>query len=133
MGKPWWRHPSSVIVESLTPIIEGTTGLVIYKKVLVDQGAIACALERYRIANGNYPESLDGIMQVDGKPLPLDIMNGKPVGYRKTPDDRYALWSVGFDGKDEGGKRAVDKFRPETTKFQDPKYAGDWVWDFPKQ
>ena len=59
------------------------------------------------------------------------LFSGKPPGYRKTPDGRYALWSVGFDGEDDGGKRVLDEKRPEKTRFYDPSYAGDWVWDFP--
>ena len=39
--------------------------------------------------------------------------------------------SVGFDGKDDGGKRGLDENKPENTKFNDEKYLGDWVWDFP--
>ena len=80
---------------------------------------------------GDYPDSLDAVQLADGKPLPPDIMNGKPMNYRKTTDGRYALWSVGFDGRDDGGKRMLDEKHPENTKFHDDKYAGDWVWDFP--
>ncbi len=133
MKRHVWTHPSWIITELITPVISSVIGKVIYTQALVDQSRIACALERYRIANGNYPDSLDTIILANGKPLPLDLMNGKPMGYRKTAEGRYALWSAGVDGKDDGGKRALDEKHPETTKFQDPKYVGDWVWDFPKQ
>ena len=66
----------------------------------------------------------------DGKPLPLDVMNDKPMGYRKTSDGRYGLWSVGFEGRDDGGKRVLDDKRPENTSFDDEKYVGDWVLAF---
>jgi hypothetical protein len=52
------------------------------------------------------------------------------MGYRKTGDGRYALWCVGFDGKDDGGKRGLDATNPLNTGFSRPDYVGDWVWDF---
>jgi hypothetical protein len=52
------------------------------------------------------------------------------MGYGKTDDGRYVLWCMGFSGVDHGGKRALDQNYPENTRFSDPKYGGDWVWDF---
>ena len=97
----------------------------------MDQTVIACALERHRIENGSYPDSLDSLKLVNGKPLPLDVMNDKPMGYRKTPDGKYALWSVGFDGEDDDGKRTIDRKTAGEHRFSDANYSGDWVWDFP--
>ncbi len=101
------------------------------KQTLVDQATIGCALERWCLEKGSYPDSLDVVQRSDGHPLPLDPMNGQPMGYRKTADGRYALWSVGIDGKDDGGQRVLDEKKPENTKFQTDKYVGDLVWDFP--
>ena len=84
-----------------------------------------------RMENGSYPHSLDAVKLANGKPMPLDIMNGKPMGYRGTTDGKYLLWSVGFDGEDDGGKRTLDQKQPDNTRFSDAKYSGDWVWDFP--
>ena len=94
---------------------------------------IACALERQRIEKGSYPDSLDAVRLADGKSLPPDPMNGKPMHYRKTADGRSAVWSIGFDGKDDGGKRTLDQKKAKETKFHDASYTGDWVWDFPAE
>jgi len=126
-----WSHPHYFmalnLIGSYTSVIRNS----IYAQSLANQAVIACALERHRIENGSYPESLDPLKLTDGKPLPLDVMSDKPMGYRKTPDGKYALWSVGFDRKDDGGKRNLDQTQPERTKFSDENYYGDWVWDFP--
>jgi len=102
-------------------------------QVVVNQAVIACALERFRIEKGSYPESLDEVRLTSGEALPLDEINGKPMGYRKTENGRYVLWSVGFDGKDDGGKRALDGADALTNlkQLEDLSYKGDWVWDFP--
>ncbi len=126
-----WKHPSHLMTTMIAPAFKSVLTRAIYTQVFVNQAAIACALERYRLEKGSYPDSLDVVKLADGKPLPLDVMNAKPMNYRKTTNGKYALWSVGFDGKDDGGKRTLNEKYPENTKFHDEKYLGDWVWDFP--
>jgi hypothetical protein len=126
-----WMYPSYILASAAVPAAKHVINECVDTNARVNQAIIACALERHRIANGSYPDSLDAVRLADGKPLPPDPMDGKPMRYRKTADGRYALWSVGFDGKDDGGKRTVDEKKPENTRFNDEKYAGDWVWDFP--
>jgi hypothetical protein len=126
-----WTHPTHIMTLLIAPAITKIINKALYTQTLVNQAVIACALERHRIEKGSYPDSLDAVKLADGKPLPLDVINESPMGYRKTADGKYALWSVGFDGKDDGGKRMLDEKKPENTKFLDDKYSGDWVWDFP--
>ncbi len=125
-----WTHPEYMMAVLMTPAMSSTIHNAIYAQSITNQAVIACALERHRIKNGSYPDSLDSLKLTNGKPLPLDVMNDKPMGYRKTPDGAYMLWSVGIDGKDDGGKRVLDNKNPEDTKFSAEKYSGDWVWDF---
>jgi hypothetical protein len=35
--------------------------------------------------------------------VPFDIMDGKPLRYRPGGRQAYVLYSVGLDGKDDGG------------------------------
>lgn len=88
----------------------------------VDEAAIACALERYRLANGQYPESLGALVPKFISQLPNDVISGKPYKYRRTSDGQFVLYSVGWDGTDDGGM-------PGKTLFDDKK--GDWVWQYP--
>lgn len=125
-----WTHPTYIMVALIAPAVNTIVHKIAYTQGVVNQAIIACALERYRIEKGTYPDSLAAVKLADGKPLPLDVMNDKVMGYRKTTDGKYALWSVGFDGKDDGGKRVLDDKKPENTKFSDTKYVGDWVWDY---
>ena len=128
-----WTQPSYIIVTLTLPAITSFINNVIFTHTQVNQAIIACALERYRIEKGSYPDSLDAVKLADGKLLPLDPIYEKPMGYRKTADGRYALWSVGFDGKDDGGKRTLNEKKPENTQFHKTDYVGDWVWDFPAE
>jgi hypothetical protein len=103
----------------------------LYTQVMMDQALIACVLERFRLENeGRYPESLAELTRLDGRALPVDLMSEKAMGYALDGKGRYRLWSVGWDGIDDGGKRVVNEQEPMRTKFSERNYVGDWVWDF---
>lgn len=84
----------------------------------VNQAQIACALERWRLAHGNYPETLDALVPQFLEKIPQDIIGGQPLHYRRKTDRNFLLYSVGWNEKDDGGL-------PGTLK--DVK-TGDWVW-----
>lgn len=87
-----------------------------------NQAAIACALERYRMANGHFPDALDALApQFISRP-PNDVITGRPYKYRRTDDGQFILYSVGWNEKDDGGV-------PGKTLFDETQ--GDWVWSYP--
>lgn len=57
------------------------------------------ALVLYRQKTGGYPSNLAAL----SSPAPSDIFTGRPPLYRKTADG-FLLYSVGEDGRDDGGK-----------------------------
>lgn len=94
-----------------------------YNQTLVNEAQIACALERYRLAHGEYPESLDVLVPQFIEAIPHDIIGGQPLHYRRTSDEKFLLYSVGWNETDDGG-------RPSPTNSNGTiDYAnGDWVW-----
>src|SRR5262249_26219403 len=48
---------------------------------------IACALERYRLAHGQLPRSLDALVPEFISKLPHDVINGKALKYMPTAGD----------------------------------------------
>ena len=93
-------------------------------QTLANQGAIACALERYRIANGNYPETLDVLVPQFIEKLPHDIVGGQPLKYQRTTDGKFLLYSIGWNETDDGGQVMRDKKGEVNVSSLD----GDWVW-----
>jgi hypothetical protein len=83
---------------------------------------IVCALERYHFAHSKYPESLDALKPQYIDRLPLDIIGGQPLKYRKE-QDRFLLYSVGWNGKDDGGV-------PDPGKTYSLEAKGDIVWPY---
>jgi hypothetical protein len=128
-----WLHPSFLFASFADSSMSGFFRKLAYTEALTAQAVIACALERHRIGTGDYPETLDSLKRADGPRLPPDIMTGQPMRYRMEANGRYTLWSVGFDGKDDNGKRNLDPKNAESTRFFSADYAGDWVWDFPSK
>lgn len=92
----------------------------------LDQAVLACALERFRLAHGQYPESLDALVPRFIEKMPHDLITGQPLKYRRTEDGLYLLYSVGWNEKDDSGVEAKSNIgTPEPQ-------SGDWVWKLPK-
>lgn len=87
----------------------------------VDEAVVACALDRYWLAHGEFPENLDAITPQFIAKMPYDVINGEPLHYRRTADGQYVLYSVGWNQTDDGGQIAMNGV------YQD-FYQGDWVW-----
>jgi len=86
-------------------------------QTLADQARLACVLERYRLAQGQYPETLDALAPRFIERLPYDLIGGQPLKYQRTHGGGYILYSVGWDEKDNGS--ILGRTREE----------GDWVWE----
>jgi hypothetical protein len=94
-----------------------------HRQTTAHQAQIVCALERYRLAHGNYPDRLDDLVpQFIGK-LPNDVIGGQPLKYRRLaePAGGFQLYSVGWNQVDDSGK-VVGKDRRLQLE------EGDWVW-----
>jgi hypothetical protein len=106
----WWKRAQ-----------EGTPALL-RMQTLINEGEVACALERYRLARGEYPETLDALAPGFIQQLPRDVVNGEPLKYRRADNGKFLLYSVGWNETDEGGKDASDPSHPKSLT------NGDWTW-----
>jgi hypothetical protein len=111
-----------IIASLLLPALQKLILKSAAAQTAVNQAAIACALERYRLANGHFPETLEALAPRFISPLPNDVITGEPYKYHLRDDGRFVLYSVGWDEKDDGGV-------PGKTLFDATQ--GDWVWEYP--
>jgi len=88
----------------------------------VNEAVLACALERYRLANGHFPVSLEALNPGFIQRVPRDLMTGSPLHYALKEDGRFTLYSVGWNERDDGGSIA------KTSGGQTDTEQGDWVW-----
>ena len=88
----------------------------------VNEGQIACALERFHLAYDSYPPTLEALVPQFIEKLPHDIIGGQPLIYRRidppsqssgAASGKFLLYSIGWNETDDGG------------------IADDWVWQYP--
>jgi hypothetical protein len=112
------------IAAMMLPALNRVEAKVAAAQTAADQAALACALERYRLANGQFPETLEALTpQFISRP-PNDAITGQPYKYRRSADGQYILYSVGWNEKDDGGVPGKSLF---------DQSQGDWVWSYPTQ
>jgi hypothetical protein len=111
---PWspYAFMLALAIPNFTKAYQSTAN----NQTLVNQALIACGLERYRLAHGQYPETLDALVPRFVDKIPYDVIGGQPPHYRSAMDGTFLLYSVGWSGRDGGGMRS------KTTA------EGDWVW-----
>ncbi|HVU27789.1 MAG TPA: hypothetical protein VHG71_08660 [Verrucomicrobiae bacterium] len=121
------KHYSPYKVQALMlfPGISATVRKFAAIQSSVDLARVACALERYRLAHGNYPESLDALAPQFIAQVPHDIIGGQPLHYRLETNGQFTLYSVGWNEKDDGGKVTLKK------GGSIDQQSGDWVWQYP--
>ena len=115
-------HPRTFFAAKVTPNFSPAFQVVASAQTKVSQGRIACALERFHLANGNYPETLDALVPQFIETIPHDIIGGLPLRYRRLESGTFLLYSVGWDEVDDGGKMLKDQ-----NGFEG-RFQGDWVW-----
>ena len=89
----------------------------------VEAASVACALERYRRAKGQFPDSLNSLVPQFATLLPHDLITGQPLKYQRTDGGQYLFYSVGWNEKDDGGTVALSKSGESVDSLE-----GDWVW-----
>jgi hypothetical protein len=94
----------------------------------VQQATLACAVERYRLAHGKWPEKLEALVPQYLAKLPADVIDGQPLRYRLDGTAGYVLYSIGWNQQDDGGVPVLTRpVAPEKKPRTDDK-QGDWVW-----
>ena len=86
---------------------------------------LAFALAEYHARNGEYPERLADLTPNYVASVPKDIFNNDADLHYARQDDGYLLYSVGLDGRDEGGRSMEDYY----TAFNSGETRDEERWD----
>jgi hypothetical protein len=89
-------------------------GSVAYAQTSVNQATIACALERFRLGNGVYPETLEQLVPALLARVPHDAVSGRPMIYQPVGEGSFILRGVGPNGMDDRKNNPSD----------------DWLWTY---
>lgn len=116
------RFFAGLLLPSVSRVLQKTA----FTQTAADLAAVASALERFRLVNGAFPESLDLLAPQFIARLPRDVVNGRPLKYRRVARDQYLLYSVGWNQQDDGGTIGLNG-KGEGIDLK----TGDWVWKNP--
>jgi hypothetical protein len=122
-------RPYKLFAKMLLPAISISKSetMFAFGQTRVNEAIVACALERYRLAEGQFPASLEPLSPRFLQLLPHDLITGAPLLYRRTPNGQFILYSVGWNEKDDGGSVEDTHTEPSTPELTE----ADWVWQYP--
>jgi hypothetical protein len=120
MKEMLWKH--RFLSRMLVPGVTRMFGKTVQAQARNEQIIGACALERFFLAQGQYPETLEKLVPAYLDKVPKDPFSGGPMQYRRDADKAYRLYSVGPNCRDDGGNADVDK------KGVSHPEQGDLVW-----
>lgn len=124
------RGLTGVLPRMSLPSLVNCTEKFARAQARVDLARTAVALERYRLAHGEYPATLDSLTPQFLTAVPHDIVNGQQLHYRLTSDGQFVLYSVGWNETDDGGVVVSHPDQGRETGAIDES-QGDWVWKYP--
>jgi hypothetical protein len=123
LAEPNLHSMLSESVITLSSVLKKVMAAETMKKMTVT----AIALKRFQLKYGQYPEKLSELTPESLASIPLDPVDGQPLRYRRNGDGSFLLYSIGEDGKDDGG----DPRPAEDTKSFQWQRGRDWVWPQP--
>jgi hypothetical protein len=115
---------ADVLAGLLMPALNAATRAELRQRMNFDMTQVALALDAYRADNGGYPEKLADLKPKYVAEIPKDLFSDADLIYRRDGKG-YMLYSVCYNGKDDGGKSA----------YADPpdEDGDDWVIRTPKE
>jgi hypothetical protein len=118
------NSPYTMLARMLFPAVNKAATQVGRSQTLVDLATVSCALERFHLAKGHYPERLDELVPNLLRKIPSDVMDGAPLRYRNEGTNSFVVYSVGGNRTDDHGEV---RFRGKSETQIDIS-SGDWAW-----
>jgi hypothetical protein len=118
------RYHSEVSVDSLSRVLTRALRAQTERSLAL----AAIGLKRYALRHGGPPASLDNLVPEFLASVPIDYMDGRPLRFRQQPDRGFVLYSVGEDGRDDGGDAGLAPGKTNLRNIWDRK---DAVWPAP--
>jgi hypothetical protein len=118
-------NPQFVLPKILLPGLDRSREAEFRCRVMHAIAATACAVERYRLANGALPATLDALVPTFIDAIPVDPFRDDqgPVSYRIREDGGYAIYTWAQNRKDDGGIPR-DRKKKEGSDWSN----GDWIF-----
>jgi type II secretory pathway pseudopilin PulG len=109
------------------PSLQAAMRKAVHAETLRELTLAAIALKRYQLRHGRLPDNLAALAPEFLRETPRDWFNGQPLHYRPNADGTFLLYSVGEDGKDDGGDPTPWKQTASSSFY----FGRDLVWPMP--
>jgi len=121
-------------IPDMSDLVGGNLGSVVLRALRIETTrrvvVTAIALKRFQLRHGKLPETLNELAPEFLRAVPIDPFDGKPLRYRSNADGTYLLYSVGEDGKDDGGD-PTNTGSGSSSLYWNNNKSRDWVWPQP--
>jgi hypothetical protein len=120
--------PHHILNKVILPVFEDVSSTIARTEAVLRMTGCAAAVRSYKLRHGRYPKTL---AEAGVKDLNYDPFTGEEFIYKTNPAKGFLLYSVGKDGKDDGGKRAVRNFDKPGTDISPILYRdpGGLSWE----
>jgi hypothetical protein len=117
----------ALVVPKAVETMEGTGRSFASINLAIQQARLACALERYRLVQAEFPENLSALVPRFIEKLPTLGKTQKPLlGYRRTADGNFILFPAEMSDVSE-----VWKSDRSQTRYYFGIDQWDGVWRYP--
>lgn len=104
----------SVLAAILIPAMSRVIDAPLRLEAGLDMAKAAVAIERYRLAAGKLPSSLEDLVPTYFNEVPHDVFTDNPIQYRPQKGQAYLLYSWGQDREDDGGTALNEQGRRDS-------------------
>ncbi len=116
-----WNKIKNPMLSSTVPAILGVAKTIVATQTTLRSLATACAVERYRMAHGRLPATLEDLVPAFLPSAPTDPLTGKPLCYKPSESSSYLIYGTGWDQTDNAGSGVT-----ETTLSRKTMDQADW-------
>ena len=102
-GSSVWNKIRNPLSYQTIPAIMSAAKRIAATQTILRSLATACAVERYRMARGRLPATLEDLVPVFLPSIPTDPLTGKPLCYKPSENSSYLIYGTGWDQTDNSG------------------------------
>ncbi len=129
----WLMDPLAVtfFVPRAVEVLQTGGPEALFLHTTLQEATVACALERYRQAERQYPEALQALVPTYLPEVPRDMLDrkGASLKYCRADNEGFVVYSVGLNRVDDGGNSSPPDVDGQGIPSLVPRLdRGDWVW-----
>ena len=117
-----WNKIRNPLSHQAMPVLMSPAKRIAATQTILRSLATACAVERYRMAHGRLPATLEDLAPAFLPSIPTDPLTGKPLCYKPSESRSYLIYGTGWDQTDNSGS-SVSALTGLSTKTME---QADW-------